>query len=103
MTDVPRVTGLGLAPMDVSLTGWVTSSVVDPVEAAVPLPEYVPNTRSLPSGAADELHDPLPWDDATRQAWQDAYRALAAAMRRGLSSGTLTKPDLSPILKTAGG
>jgi serine/threonine protein kinase len=41
-----------------------------------------------------ELHDPMVWDDATRQAWQDAYRAISAAMRRGLSSGTLTKPDV---------
>lgn len=49
--------------MDVLLAAWVTSSVVDPVEAAVPLPEYVPNTRSLPSGAADELQDPLPLDN----------------------------------------
>jgi serine/threonine protein kinase len=53
--------------------------------------------------ASLELHDPMPWDDATRQAWHDAYRAIAAAMRRGLSSGTLTKPDLSPLAKSAGG
>ena len=60
-------------------------------------------TRASGSSPSLELHDPMPWDDATRQAWQDAYRAIAAAMRRGLSSGTLTRPDLSPLAKTAGG
>jgi len=44
-----------------------------------------------------ELHDPMPWDDATRQAWHDAYAAISLAMRRGLSSGTLTRPDLAAL------
>lgn len=41
-----------------------------------------------------ELHDPMPWDDATRRAWHDAYAAISQAMRRGMASGTLTRPDL---------
>jgi eukaryotic-like serine/threonine-protein kinase len=47
--------------------------------------------------AALELHDPMPWDELTRRAWQDAYAAIGLAMRRGLSSGTLTRPDLAPL------
>jgi hypothetical protein len=38
-----------------------TVSVVVPVEADNPAPpEYVPKMRSVPSGAAEELHEPLP-------------------------------------------
>jgi serine/threonine protein kinase len=44
-----------------------------------------------------ELHDPMPWDDATRRAWHDAYAAISVAMRRGLASGTLTKPDFEQL------
>jgi methyl-accepting chemotaxis protein len=47
--------------------------------------------------AALELHGPMPWDELTRRAWQDAYAAIGLAMRRGLSSGTLTRPDLAPL------
>jgi hemoglobin-like flavoprotein len=47
--------------------------------------------------ASLELHDPMPWDDATREAWSTAYQAISAAMRRGLSSGTLTKSDVAAL------
>lgn len=41
----------------------VTVSVVVPVEADNPAPpEYVPKMRSVPRGAAEELHEPLPLD-----------------------------------------
>jgi serine/threonine protein kinase len=45
-----------------------------------------------------ELFDPMPWDDATRDAWRAAYASVSLAMQRGLSSGTLTKPDLSVLV-----
>jgi hypothetical protein len=39
----------------------LTSSVVDPVEGDNPIwPEYVAKTKSVPTGAAGELQDPLP-------------------------------------------
>jgi hypothetical protein len=38
----------------------LTTSVVVPVEGDPLPPEYVPKTRSLPSGAVVELHEPLP-------------------------------------------
>jgi serine/threonine protein kinase len=41
-----------------------------------------------------ELFDPMPWDDATREAWASAYGSVSLAMQRGLRSGTVTKPDL---------
>ena len=44
-----------------------------------------------------ELHDPMPWDDATREAWRNAYASIAQGMQRGLHSGTVTQPDLAVI------
>lgn len=40
----------------------------------------------------------MPWDDATREAWTAAYASVSLAMQRGLSSGTLTKPDLGLLV-----
>ena len=62
MTEDPCATGLGVVVTDVWLAAFETLTVVDPVEADTPIPEYVPKTRSLPTGAADELHEPLPPD-----------------------------------------
>lgn len=47
-----------------------------------------------------ELHDPMPWDDATRDAWRAAYASIAQGMQRGLHSGTVTKPDLSDVTRS---
>jgi hypothetical protein len=44
-----------------------------------------------------ELHDPMPWDGETREAWRAAYASIAQGMQRGLRSGTVTKPELSQI------
>ena len=64
---MPTVAGFGLAPIDVC-EGCSTVRVVDPVEADSPLlPPYVPKTRSLPSGAAEELQEPLPLDNVAVQ------------------------------------
>jgi hypothetical protein len=62
VTGDPIVTGLGLAVTDACVAAFEMLTVVDPVEADVPLPEYVPKTRSVPTGAADELHEPMPPD-----------------------------------------
>ncbi len=39
-----------------------------------------------------EEHDPMPWNDATREAWRSAYSAIAQGMRRGMDSGTIARP-----------
>ena len=60
---MPTVTGLGLAPIPVCEGGGglFTTRVVVPVEPENwPSPEYVPVIGSVPTGAAEELHDPLP-------------------------------------------
>jgi hypothetical protein len=52
---------LGFAEIVVCDVALETPSVVVPVEADNPLPpEYVPKITSVPSGAAEELHEPLP-------------------------------------------
>jgi hypothetical protein len=71
VTEVPTVTGLGLAPIDVcdGGGGLFTTSVVVPVEPENWLsPEYVPEIVSVPTGEAEEeLHDPLPPDNVAVQ------------------------------------
>ena len=63
MTEVPTVTGLGLAPIAVCDDALPTTSEVVPVEPANTLsPEYTPVIGSVPTGAAEELHVPLPFD-----------------------------------------
>ncbi len=44
-----------------------------------------------------ELHDPMPWDDQTREAWRAAYASISQGMQRGLRSGTVTKPELTEL------
>jgi hypothetical protein len=66
VTEVPTVTGLGLAPTDVWVGGGglFTTSVVIPLEPENwPSPEYVPVIVSVPTGAAVELQEPLPADN----------------------------------------
>jgi eukaryotic-like serine/threonine-protein kinase len=41
--------------------------------------------------ASLEQHDPVPWNDATREAWRCAYFAIAQGMRRGMQSGTIRR------------
>jgi hemoglobin-like flavoprotein len=38
-----------------------------------------------------EHHDPTPWDDTLRDAWQSAYAAIAQGMRRGFRSAILSR------------
>jgi hypothetical protein len=55
---------LATAVTPVCVGALVTVSVVVPVEADNPAPpEYVPKIRSVPSGAAVALHEPLPLDN----------------------------------------
>ena len=71
MTWLPIVTGLGLAVIAVC-DGSSTSSVVDPVEPPkTESPEYAPETVSEPTGAAVELHEPLPFDNVAVQSVVD--------------------------------
>jgi hypothetical protein len=57
------VTGLGLAPIVVCDEALLTTSVPVPVEPTNTLsPEYAPVIWSVPTGAAEELHVPLPFD-----------------------------------------
>ncbi len=44
-----------------------------------------------------ELHDPMPWDPETRDAWQAAYASIAQGMQRGLRSGIVTAPDFPRV------
>jgi hemoglobin-like flavoprotein len=44
-----------------------------------------------------ELHDPMPWDDETREAWRAAYASISQGMQHGLRSGTVTKPELTQL------
>ena len=63
MTEVPTVTGLGLAPIAACDEALSTTSDVVPMEPAKTLsPEYEPEIVSVPTGAAEELHVPLPPD-----------------------------------------
>ncbi|MFZ5896093.1 MAG: protein kinase domain-containing protein [Myxococcota bacterium] len=52
--------------------------------------------------ASLEQHDPVPWDAALRDAWRAAYTAIAHGMRRGLQSGTVTKPFMPLLTATRG-
>jgi hypothetical protein len=58
------VTGFGLAPIVVCDDALLTTSGGPvPVEPANTLsPEYTPVIGSVPTGAAEELHVPLPFD-----------------------------------------
>ena len=56
------MSGFGLAPIEVA-EGCSTARVVVPVDFPNSVsPEYAPEMVSLPSGAAEELHEPLPFD-----------------------------------------
>ena len=44
-----------------------------------------------------ELHDPMPWDSETRDAWHSAYASISQGMQRGLRSGTVTRPELARL------
>jgi hypothetical protein len=60
VTEVPTVTGLRL-PIVVCDSALLTTSEVVPVEPVnTTSPEYAPEIVSLPTGAAGELHDPVP-------------------------------------------
>jgi uncharacterized protein YaaQ len=68
VTDAPTVAGLGLAPIEVCVGALLTTRLVVPVEPANTLsPEYVPEMVSVPIGAAEELHEPLPFDKVAMQ------------------------------------
>jgi hypothetical protein len=59
------VAGLGLAPIEVCVGDreLSTSRVVDPLDPKNTVsPEYVPEIVSVPTGAAVELQEPLPFD-----------------------------------------
>jgi hypothetical protein len=63
VTEAPSVTVLGFAAIEVD-DGCLTTRVVEPVEPEkLVSPEYVPEIGSLPTGAAEELHEPLPFDN----------------------------------------
>jgi hypothetical protein len=67
VTDVPSVTGLGFTPI-ADCDGSSTTRVVVPFEPENALsPEYVPEIESVPIGAADEVHEPLPFDSVAVQ------------------------------------
>jgi hypothetical protein len=62
------VAGFGLAPIEVCVGDLLTTRLVVPVEPANTLsPEYVPEIVSVPIGAAEELHEPLPFDNVAVQ------------------------------------
>ena len=64
MTEVPTVTGLGLAPMDVCDDALLTTRDVVPVDRPnTESPEYAPEIVSVAAGAAEELQEPLPFDN----------------------------------------
>ena len=61
VTEAPCPAGFGLAPMDVCVDAGLTVRPVEPLEVEKSLsPEYAPDIVSLPTGAAVELHEPLP-------------------------------------------
>jgi hypothetical protein len=62
VTEVPAITGFGLAPTAVC-DGSSTRRLVVPVDAVkLVSPEYAPEIVSVPTGAAaEELHEPLPF------------------------------------------
>ena len=63
MTEEPTATELGLAPIDVCVGAVFTTRLVEPLEPEnTPSPEYVPEIVSVPTGAAEEVHEPLPPD-----------------------------------------
>jgi hypothetical protein len=62
VTEVPTVTGLGVAPTAVC-DGSSTTRLVVPVDPVkLGSPEYAPEIVSLPTGAEVALHEPLPLD-----------------------------------------
>ena len=61
MTEDPTVTGLGLAPIAVCEASSTVSVVVPSDPEKKVSPEYVPEIVSVPNGAAEELHVPLPF------------------------------------------
>jgi hypothetical protein len=74
VTETPTVTGLGLAPIEVCVGDRELSTrrlvvPLDP-ENTVSL-EYVPEIVSVPTGAAEELQEPLPLDNVAVQSGVD--------------------------------
>ena len=60
--------GFGLAPIEVCVGALFTTRLVAPVDPANTLsPEYVPEIESVPIGAAEEVHEPLPLDNVAIQ------------------------------------
>ena len=62
--------GFGLAPIEVCVGDreLSTTKFVDPLDPENTVsPEYVPEIVSVPIGAAEELHDPLPLDNVAIQ------------------------------------
>ena len=69
-TEVPTVTGLRL-PTAVC-DGSLTTRLVFPSDAAkLVSPEYAPEIGSVPTGAADEVHVPLPFDNVAMHSGVD--------------------------------
>jgi hypothetical protein len=61
VTEVPTVAGLGLAPIEVCDCALLTTRDVVPIEPTNTVsPEYVPEIVSVPEGAAEEGHEPVP-------------------------------------------
>jgi hypothetical protein len=60
----------------------LTTRVVVPVELEnEPLPAYVPEIASLPAGAAEEVHDPLPLDNVAVQSDVDPVEKVTDPLR----------------------
>jgi hypothetical protein len=61
VTEAPWVTGAGVAPIEVCDGALLTTRDVEPFEPEnTALPEYVPVTVSVPTGAAADVHVPVP-------------------------------------------
>jgi hypothetical protein len=69
VTEFPTVTGFGPFKTIAVFEGFLTTSVVVPVDTEkLVSPEYAPEIVSLPAGAAVELQEPFPFD--AKVAWQ---------------------------------
>lgn len=63
MTEDPSPAGVGFAPIDVWLGAVFTARLVVPVDPRkFASPEYTPEIVSVPTGAAEELQVPEPFD-----------------------------------------
>lgn len=72
VTEVPTVTGPGLAPTEVCDGSLLTTRELVPDEPAkTSSPEYAPEIVSVPAGAAEELQEPLPFDRVATQSGVD--------------------------------